>query len=318
MIGFSWGLALLGLVLVPVLLVFYARALSRSGGGVAVHPDLEFLRSLKPSRFARGRDLGAVFFTLALALGVVALARPTAPLPVLDNRTTVMMAVDVSGSMRNNDIEPSRFVAMQTAAKDFARKLPPEINLGLVSFAGTAALNVAPSLERQPILDAIDGLFMARGTAIGAGLREAITVLPGRTVDEKATKPLEENPPPAIVVLLTDGRNNRDVDPLEMARLAKVQQVRVYTIGLGTMESNASGSSFLGFDPTVLQEMAKITDGTYFEARSATQLGSAYAALGSRLGWTVKRGEVTHVVAACAGVLLLLALLIGERSRRVV
>jgi Ca-activated chloride channel family protein len=318
MIGFSWGLALLGLVLIPALLWWYARSILRPGGGIAMHTDLEFLQSLKPARFARNRDLGALFFTLALGLGVVALARPNAPVPVLDNRTTVMMAVDVSGSMRNNDIAPSRFEAMQKAAKEFARKLPAGINLGLVSFAGTAAVNVQPTLERQPILDAIDGMFMSRGTAIGAGLRESISVLPGRTTDEKATKPLETNPPPAIVVLLTDGRNNRDVDPIQMAQLAKTQQVRVYTIGLGTLASNQSGNYFQGFDPTVLQEMARITDGQYFEATSASKLEQAYSKLGSSLGWTVKRGEVTHVVAACAGVLLFLALLIGERSRRVV
>jgi Ca-activated chloride channel homolog len=161
-------------------------------------------------------------------------------------------------------------------------------------------------------------MYMARGTAIGAGLRESVAALPARTVDDDATKPLEPDPPPAVVVLLTDGRNNREPDPLEMAALAKSQQVRVYTIGLGTQESNESGNSFQGFDPEVLQQIARTTGGEYFEARSAGQLGSVYNALGSKLGWTFKPGEVTHVVAAFAGLLLLISMIFGERNRRVI
>ena len=138
-----------------------------------------------------------------------------------------MIAVDVSGSMRNDDIKPSRFIAMQNAVRGFIKQLPSDLKVGLVSFAGTAALNVSPTTERRGLLDAVDAMFMARGTAIGAGLREAIAALPARTVLGNATKPLDSNPPPAIVVLLTDGRNNRDPDPIEMAALAKAQQVKV-------------------------------------------------------------------------------------------
>jgi Ca-activated chloride channel homolog len=317
-IGFIWAAWLLGLVVLPLTLWWYFRLISKRGAAVAVHSDAEFLMSLKRPSFARRRDLPAVLFVLALGLSVVALARPTAPLPSLDNRTTIMMAVDVSGSMRTDDIKPSRFAAMQTAVRDFVRQLPGDINVGLVSFAGTAALNVPPGTERQVILDAVDAMFMSRGTAIGAGLRESVAALPGRSVAEKPAKPLEPNPPPAIVVLLTDGRNNRDPDPLEMAALAKAQQVRVYTIGLGTQESNASGNYFQGFDPEVLKTIAQTTGGEYFEARSAGQLGTVYRSLGSRLGWRLKPGEVTHVVAACAGLLLFAAMIASERNRRVI
>jgi Ca-activated chloride channel homolog len=317
-VNFIWGAWLLGIALVPLALWWYTRHVSKPAEAVVHHTDAEFIASLARPRLSRRRDLPALLFVATLALGVVALARPVAPLPQLDNRTTVMIAVDVSGSMRNDDIKPSRFIAMQDAVRGFVKQLPSDLKIGLVSFAGTAALNVPPTLERQGLLDAVDAMFMARGTAIGAGLRESIAALPARTVLEKATQPLEPNPPPAIVVLLTDGRNNRDPDPLEMAALAKTQQVKVYTIGLGTLESNASGDTFRGFDPQVLQDMARMTGGAYFDAASAAQLKSIYAKLGSNLGWTFKPSEITHVVATAAGLLLLVAMVSGERNRRVI
>ena len=318
MVEFIWGAWLLGIALVPLTLWWYARHVAKPAEAVVHHPDAEFLASFRSARLTGKRDLPAILFVAALALCIVALARPIAPLPQLDNRTTVMIAVDVSGSMRNDDIKPSRFLAMQAAVRGFVRQLPSDLKVGLVSFAGTAALNVAPTTERQGLLDAVDAMFMARGTAIGAGLRESIAALPARTTLENATKPLETNPPPAVVVLLTDGRNNRDPDPLAMAALAKTQQVKVYTIGLGTLESNQSGELYRGFDPQVLKDMARITGGEYFAASSAGQLSAAYTKLGSNLGWTFKPGEVTHVVATAAGLLLLTAMVFGERNRRVI
>ena len=227
MVNFIWGAWLLGIALVPLALWWYARNVAKPAEAVVYHPDAEFIASLEPALVSRGRDLPAMLFVATLALSLVALARPVAPLPQLDNHTTVMIAVDVSGSMRNDDIKPSRFIAMQNAVRGFIKQLPSDLKVGLVSFAGTAALNVSPTTERRGLLDAVDAMFMARGTAIGAGLREAIAALPARTVLGNATKPLDSNPPPAIVVLLTDGRNNRDLDPIKMAALAKAQQVKV-------------------------------------------------------------------------------------------
>jgi Ca-activated chloride channel family protein len=318
-IGFIWDSLLLSLVVIPALVWWYARSVARrGGGGFALHSDSEFLGVVRQRRFARRRDLPALLFVVALALSVVALARPTAPLPTLDNRTTIMLAMDVSGSMRNDDIKPSRFVAMQESARKFVRQLPQDINLGLVSFAGEAAVNVPPGTDRQPIFDSIDAMYMARGTAIGAGIRESLGALPGRTNDPDATKPVDQNPPPAIVVLLTDGRNNREPDPLEMAQLARGQEVKVFTIGLGTQDPSQENNPWAGFDPDTLKSIAQTTGGQYFEARSADQLGAIYNSLGRNLGWTLRPGEVTHVVAAIAGVLLLISMVFGETHRRVI
>jgi Ca-activated chloride channel homolog len=317
MIGFIWQLCLLVLVLVPLLVWWYYRNIGQRGGGIAYHPDSVFFLNLQTPRFAQRRDIPAALFVLAVVLSMVALARPTAPLPVLDNRTTIILALDVSGSMRNGDIEPSRFVAAQEAARAFVKQLPGDIQLGLVTFAGSAQLVVSPGTERKEMLDAIDLLSMFRGTAIGAGIRESLSALPGRSLEPTKQK-IDPNAPRAIVVLMTDGRNNREPDPLEMARLAKQNGVKVFTIGLGTQSQSSNDNPFGGFDPETLKGIAQTTGGKYFEAKSAKQLHEVFSGLGSSLGWIFRPSEVTHVIALLAGLLLLLSIVFSERYRRVI
>ena len=317
MIGFIWQLCLLALVLIPLLIWWYYRNMKRPGENVALFTDVAFLKSLVTPRFVARRDLPAALFVLALALSVVALARPTAPFPMLDNRTTIMLALDVSGSMRNSDIAPSRFIAAQEAARAFVKGLPNDIQLGLVTFAGSAQVNTTPSTNRTAVLEAIDGLIMSRGTAIGAGIRESLGAMAERQkmiADQK----LQENPPPAFIVLMTDGRNNREPDPLEMAQNAKKLKVPVFTIGLGTQNEVANSNPFQGFDPETLKSIANTTGGKYFEAASAGELKKVFASLGSSLAWVFRPGEVTGVIAALAGVLLLFSIVVSEVNRKVI
>jgi Ca-activated chloride channel homolog len=317
MFGFLWQLCLLALVLIPLLVWWYVRNIRRPGGGVAFNTDVAFFRSLQAPRFVRQRDIPTVLFVLALASSMVALARPTAPTPMLDNRTTIILALDISGSMRNTDITPSRFVAAQEAARAFVKQLPSDLQLGLVTFAGSAMVNVSPGTERKALLEAIDSLYMFRGTAIGAGIRESLGVLPGRSL-EPSKKKLDPNAPRAIIVLMTDGRNNREPDPLEMAALAKQNLVPVYTIGLGTQSEANNSNPFAGFDPETLISIAQMTGGKYFEAKSAEQLHDVFRKLGSSLGWVLRPGEVTHLVATLAGLLLFLSIVVSEANRRVI
>ncbi len=316
MIGFMWIPMLAALVIVPLLAWLYYRNLQRPAEGVVLHPDAEFLRRVAKSGFSKRRDVPVMLFLLALGISAVALARPTAPVPVPDNRTTMMLSLDVSLSMQADDIKPSRFVAAQEAARVFIKQLPKGSKIGLASFAGYAAVNVAPTADHDEVLRAIDELSMGRGTAIGAGIREAVESLPGRAGDK-----LEKNLPPAAIVLLTDGRNNRDPDPLEMAAMARDKQVKVYTVGLGTeggviaLEGNGL---LVGFDPQTLRSIAQTTGGEYFEARSAGQLNGIYQRLGRSIGWTTKPGEVTHLVAALAGILLFASIAMAETQRRIV
>jgi Ca-activated chloride channel homolog len=316
-IGFIWPVQLIVLLVIPLLAFLYRRSVHRPAEAVVYHPDAEFLSAVSKSRFSLRRELPVVLYLVAVGLGVTALARPTAPIPVPDNRTTIMLALDVSLSMEADDIKPTRFEAAKDAAKVFIKQLPAGTKIGLASFAGFAAVNVSPTADHDEILKAIDELSLGRGTAIGAGLLEAVRALPDR-----ATETLPKNPAPAAIVLLTDGRNNRPPEPEEGAAEARAKQVPVYTVGLGTENGviNFEGNQtmMVGFDPETLRNISSTTGGQYFEARSAGQLTSIYARLGRQIGWTSKPGEVTGVVAAIAGLLLFAAIAVGERSRRVI
>ncbi|MEY4529879.1 MAG: hypothetical protein RLZZ156_600 [Deinococcota bacterium] len=317
--SFTWIWLLLALLVIPVLAYLYLRNQARPAESVVLHPDAEFLQRIAQKRFSKGRDIPTLVFLLAIGMSVVALARPNAPVPVPDNKTTIMLTLDVSLSMDAKDITPTRFIAAQEAARLFIKQLPKGTKIGLASFAGYAAINVNPTADHEEVLKAIDELSMGRGTAIGAGIRESVSALPGRNADGQ-TKP-EKNAPPVAVVLLTDGRNNREPDPIEMASMARDQQVKIYTVGLGTESGSInleSGGFRVGFDPETLKTIAKTTGGDYFEARSAGQLNAVYKNLGRSIGWTTRPGEVTHLAAALAGILLFVSLATGELNRRVV
>jgi Ca-activated chloride channel homolog len=317
--SFTWTWLLLALLVIPVLAYFYLRNQARPAESVVLHPDAEFLQRIAKKRFSKGRDIPTLVFLLAIGLSVVALARPNAPVPVPDNKTTIMLALDVSLSMDAKDITPTRFIAAQEAARLFIKQLPKGTKIGLASFAGYAAININPTADHDEVLKAIDELSLGRGTAIGAGIRESVSALPGRNADGQ-TKP-DKNPPPVAVVLLTDGRNNREPDPIEMASMARDQQVKIYTVGLGTESGSInleSGGFRVGFDPETLITIAKTTGGQYFEAKSAGQLNAVYKNLGRSIGWTTRPGEVTHLAAALAGIFLLVSLATGELNRRVV
>ncbi|AFZ69178.1 VWA domain-containing protein [Deinococcus peraridilitoris] len=314
--SFLWPWALLALLLLPVLVTLYLRGLSRGAKTVALHPDFHLLAQAGGHKRPVRRHLPALLYLGALATALLAVARPVAPLPMPDNRTTIMLSMDVSLSMDANDIEPTRFAAAQEAARNFVRSLPRGTRVGLASFAGYSVLNAPPSSDHERVLQAIDRLELGRGTAIGAGLLEALRALPNRTEGAPADRP------PAAIVLLSDGRNNREPDPLETAMLARDLEVSVYTVGLGTQEGTLSfgrgeyGRFQAGFDAETLQAIARMTGGRYYEARSAGELSGIYRSLGQSLGWTVEPREVSGVVTALAALLLIASLLASERFNR--
>lgn len=317
-VAFLWPWALLGLLLIPIAVWAYRRNLERHSEAVVLHPDFEVLSRAGSRGGGFTRFIPAILFVDALAVGILGLARPTAPLPVPDNKTTIMMAIDVSLSMNATDIAPTRFQAAQEAARIFVRQLPVGTKVGLVSFAGYATLDAPPTADHDQILQAIDDQTLGRGTAIGKGIIESVHALPARGENDPKT----ENLPPAAIVLLTDGRNNRPPDPQEGAALARDQKVKVYTVGLGTeggyLNLGENGGGFMvGFDPETLRNIAQTTGGQYFEARSAGQLSSIYKGLGRSIGWTTKPGEVTGILSAIAGLFLFASLLASQLSRRV-
>ncbi|WP_102126925.1 VWA domain-containing protein [Deinococcus planocerae] len=314
--SFIWPWALAALALLPLLVWLYLRGLGRPAAAAALHPDLRLLAQARGRPRPLRRHLPAALYLGALSLALVALARPTAPLPLPDDRTAIMLTMDVSRSMEAEDIKPSRFFAAQEAARNFVRSLPQGVRVGLASFAGYAVLNTPPTTRHEQVLVAIDGLGLARRTAIGDGLLESLRALPERGPEVTNTRDL----PAAAIVLLSDGRNNSGSDPLEAAAEAKRLGVKVYTVGLGTENGDPGmggwGGFWGGFDAETLKQIASTTGGRYFEARSAGELNSIYRDLGRSLGWTVQPREVSGFVAALAGLMLLSSLGVSELLTR--
>jgi len=312
---FIWPTLLWAVLVVPLLAALYLRVLGRP-------PRQPVLFSTTAAVIAAGRrdrfrHLPAALLGAALAALVLSLARPVLPLPVPVNGSAIMLAMDISGSMRSTDITPSRLDAAKAAAKAFLRSLPAGVRVGLVVFAGYAAVLAPPGTEHAHIAELIDGVSTARRTAIGDGLIEAVAALPGRVrPDPDGTLPALPTPPlpPGMVVLLSDGRSNAGMDPLLAAEIAAQEQVTVYTVGVGQPVTPSNSTTIGGpLDEETLQAMATRTGGTYFHASSAQGLRDIYRRLARSLGWERRPTEVSALAAGAAALLLVAALAVSWR-----
>ncbi len=309
--GFLWPAVLWGLVALPLLGWAYVRALRGRSRSTLSHPQLPLVaEAVKAGRSWR-THLPAAAFGLALAAVVLALARPVAPLPVPAANVNVVLSIDVSRSMLAEDVRPNRLEATKAAAVEFVRGLPRSARVGLVTFSSYATLLTAPTADHDRVVELIRSLQAEFATAIGDGLLEAVWALPGRTRPASPTTPPTppRGPlPPGFVVLMSDGQSNRGVSPTEAARVARDQQVKVYTVGVGTPEGtflNIGGRPiWVRLDEETLKEVAAITEGTYFHASSAHELRRVYRNLSRTIGWDQRPTEVSSVVAAAAAVLL--------------
>ena len=310
---FAWPAFLWALLSLPLLATGYARLLRRASRyAVIFSTTTALIAAHRPSRL---RHLPPMLLAISLALLMVSAARPVLPLPVPANRSAIMLALDVSGSMRSTDISPSRLEAAKSSAKAFLRSLPASVRAGLVVFAGYTALLAPPGTEHARIEALIDGVSTARRTAIGDGLIEAVAALPGRVrPNADGTLPaLPATPlPPGMVVLLSDGRSNAGIDPLLAADLAAQQQVTVYTVGVGARVTPDNAWTIGGtLDEETLQAMASRTGGTYYHASSARGLHDVYRKLARSLGWERRPTEVSAAVAGLAALLLAAALAVS-------
>ncbi|PNY79577.1 VWA domain-containing protein [Deinococcus koreensis] len=312
--NFAWPWALALLALLPLLVWRYRAGLPRPARAAAIHPDLALLARAQGRPRPLRRHLPAALYLGAVGLALLALGRPQAPWPLPDNRTAIMLVVDVSRSMEARDIEPSRFVAAQRAARTFVKSLPAGTRVGLASFAGSALLNAPLTSRHATVLEAIDGLSLGYSTAIGDGLLEGLKALPASVPGSPGERPS------AAIVLLSDGRSNNGADPLQAADQIRRAGIKVYTVGLGTergsLRSNRWNTSGRGFDETTLRQIATTTGGRYYEARSAGELNTVYQQMGRSLAWRVEQREVSGLVAALAGLLLLGSLGLSERWAR--
>jgi Ca-activated chloride channel homolog len=312
---------LLLLLVVPGVAVL-ARWLERRRTRYAVaFTNLELLAAVAPSRRRWRRLIPLALFLLALAAASAAVARPEANVSATADRATVVLLVDVSGSMRASDVKPTRLLAAAHAMSLFASKLPPKVRVGLIQFSSDPNVLVPPTTDRPLLEQGIELLEPEGGTAIGDGLGVAVQVVKAAVGDVKKNK---QGKIPGAIILLSDGAQTRGtLTPLEGADLAKRAGIRVFTVALGTNHGTLGpgvfgGGAFPNFfgagrfvvrpDPVTLAAIARDTDGETFRAKSADKVDSVYKKLGASIARHAVHREVTSWFAGVAGLLLLTSL----------
>jgi Ca-activated chloride channel family protein len=284
--------------------------------------NLELLDKVAPKSQGWIRHLPASLIILSLLLFTVALAGPTAEQKVPRNRATVVLVIDVSLSMESTDVAPSRIKAAQVAAKSFAQGLTPGVNLGLISFAGTATVLVAPTTERSGVVKAIDNLKLAQSTATGEGIFAALQSIESFS----SVVGGGEGPPPARVVLMSDGKQTVP-DDLYAARgaytaalAAKQAQVPISSISFGTSHGtvNIDGKEVtVAVDDQSLKEVARLAGGEFYKAATAEEIKRVYDDLGEQIGYELKNTDASRPWLVLGTLILMIAaggsLLIGQR-----
>jgi Ca-activated chloride channel family protein len=242
---FSWPLVLIGLVLIPLLVAAYWWLLRRRRRFAVRYASLSLIRDAVPKRSRWRRHIPFALYLASLACLIVAASRPHAVVAVPMNKTSVILAMDVSLSMCSSDVPPNRLTIAQEVAEKFVEDQPGGTRIGLVAFAGFAQLVVPPTTDKEALIAAIETLRTARGTAIGSAMLKGVDAIaefnlnvPRSGVDLSeaggASDRTDGDYEPDIIVLLTDGAATQGVDPLEAAQQAADRGVRVYAIGFGT------------------------------------------------------------------------------------
>ncbi len=336
---FLWPDLLWLLALVPLLVAGYVWLLRRRKKLAVRYANLSMVKEAMGTGRTLRRHIPAALFFAGLTIIAVALARPAALVTLPSAHGTIILAIDVSGSMRATDVEPNRLEAAQAAARSFVDDQPHGTRVGVVSFAGTAALVQPPTNNRDDILSAIDRFQLQRGTAIGSGILVSLAALfpeAGITIDSldranastvqaspfdtqkpgaSAKNDFKPVPPgsytSAAIILLTDGQRTTGPDSLDAARLAADRGVRIFTVGVGTVNGETIGfggwSMRVRLDEDTLKAIANVTRGEYFYAGNATDLKKVYQSLSSRFVMEKKQVEITAFFAAVAAALFLAA-----------
>ena len=286
------------LLAVAALLALYVLVQLRRRAYAVRFANLELLGRLAPKRPGWRRHVAFAALLVALASLTVGMAKPTKDTRVPRDRATVLMAIDVSLSMRAEDVEPNRLEAAQAAAKEFVSLLPPRINLGLVTFSGTASVAVAPTTDRASVVRAIDNLELAERTAIGEAVFSSLDAIKTFQSQLQGTDAAEaaEGAAPARIVLMSDGSNTWGRSPEQAVGAAKQSEVPVSTIAFGTDTGyiELEGQRVVvPVDHEALRGIADGTGGSYYAAASAEELSNVYQDIGSQIGYTTERQEIT-------------------------
>jgi Ca-activated chloride channel family protein len=329
-VTFSSPWWLLGLLVVAALVVGYLVLLRRRRRDVVRFTNLELLEKVAPRRPGWYRHLPAAALITALAVLTIALAGPQAEAKVPRNRATVMLVIDVSLSMQATDVEPTRLAAAQAAAKSFADQLTPGINLGLVSFAGTAAVLVSPTTDRTSVKRAVDGLKLSESTATGEAIFASMQSVESfsQSVAGSGGPGGEEAPPPARIVLMSDGKQtvpgpdgeNEPRGAFTAARQAAEAKIPVSTISFGTEYGTIDiegGRTRVAVDDASMKQIADLSGGQFFTAASEDELRRVYADLSEQIGYEVRRVDTSRPWLAGGALLLVVGLgsglLLGRR-----
>jgi len=333
---FLWPEMLWLLLLVPAAVIAYVLLLRKKKKIALRYASLSLIKNAMGAGQRLRRHVPPLLFIVALTLMLIAIARPAAIVTLPSQHETVILSMDVSGSMRATDVKPSRIVAAQEAARAFVADQPKTTRIGVVSFAATASVVQSPTHSREDILAAIERFQLQRGTAVGSGILVALKMIfpdaefdlrsfnprreaakataldPSRPADKGTPKPVPAGSyTSAAIILLTDGQTTTGPDPIESARIAADRGVRVYTVGIGTQGGETIGaegwSMRVRLDEESLKTIANLTRAEYFYAGSATDLQKIYKNLNTKLFFEQKETEVTALFVAAAAVLALVS-----------
>ena len=332
-VTFMWPQFLWLLLAIPLLVLVYIWLLRRKKKLALRYASLSIVKEALGAGMHWRRHVPPVLFLLAISAMLVAAARPFAVISLPSTQETIILAMDVSGSMRATDVKPNRLVASQEAAKAFLKDLPRSIRVGVVAFAGTASVVQPPTLSREDLVAAIDKFQLQRATAIGSAIVVSLTeIFPdegidltaltygngrarGISIDQVQPKnPKKEFVPvapgsynSAAIILLTDGQRTTGVDTLEAAKMAADRGVRIYTVGVGTVEGETIGfegwSMRVRLDEPTLKSVALQTQAEYFYAGTAENLKKVYEKLSSRLTVEKKETEISGLLALVASIM---------------
>ncbi|MCC6194213.1 MAG: VWA domain-containing protein [Burkholderiales bacterium] len=340
---FLWPDLLWLLLLIPLLIAGYWWLLRRKKKLAVRYASLAMVKDALGVRQTFRRHVPPALFLIALALMIVAVARPQAVMLLPSQHETIILAMDVSGSMRAADVEPNRLAASQAAARAFINDQPAHTKVGIVSFAGTAAVVQPPTRSKEDLIAAIDRFQLQRGTAVGSGILVSLkTLFPEMEFDLRSWNPRPEQaksgpldkarskdkaakdaPKPvapgsyqnAAIILLTDGQTTTGPDPIESARMAAERGVRVFTVGIGTEKGEMIGaegwSMRVRLDEASLKQIANVTQGEYFYAGNATDLRKVYESLSSKIVFEQRQTEITALFAAAAALFAVLAAMLS-------
>ena len=329
------------LALVPVMVGLYVVIVRQRKKSALAFSNFALVKEALGQRVGFRRHVPPLLLLGAFILMLLALARPATTISLPSQHETVILAIDTSGSMRADDVKPTRLAAAQAAARAFLKDVPSSTRVGVVSFAGSAALVQAPTRNRDQVLEAIDQLQLQNATAIGSGILASLkAIFPDQDFDGKAqqlraalggagsaaaggSRPIgaQEKPEPkpvppgsyksAVVILLTDGQTTTGPDPVDAARLAAARGVRVFTVGVGTPDgqilTGEGWSIRVRLDEDALKVIADMTRAEYFFAGNALDLKKIYEGLNSKLVMEKKKTEITALFTAVAASFTLLA-----------